>query len=106
MFRQYIPNKYGIKLFLLVDCQTYYTYNLEIYPGQQPNRPYKLSNSGFNVVDRLITPISETRRNITCDNWLSSIPLTKHLLYKHKLTMVGTLKKKTKKKYHLYLYKK
>lgn len=109
MFRQYIPNKpakYGIKIFALVDSQTDYTYNLEIYAGQQPNGPYKLSNSGFDVVDRLVTPISGTKRNITCDNWFSSIPLAKHLLYKHKLTMVGTLKKKTKKKYLPYLYKK
>lgn len=35
-FRQHIaskPNKYGIKIFALVDEKTYYTYNMEVYVG-------------------------------------------------------------------------
>ncbi|KAK9675031.1 Transposase IS4 [Popillia japonica] len=35
-FRQHIaskPNKYGIKMFALVDEKTYYTYNMEVYVG-------------------------------------------------------------------------
>nr|CAI5867021.1 unnamed protein product [Callosobruchus analis] len=38
-FRQYIPskpNKYGIQIFALVDSKMYYTCNLEVYVGQQP----------------------------------------------------------------------
>ena len=41
-FRQYIPNKpakYGIKIFALTDAKTYYSYNLEIYCGTQPEGP-------------------------------------------------------------------
>jgi len=38
-FRQYIPskpNKYGIKIYAMVDSKIFYTGNLEIYAGKQP----------------------------------------------------------------------
>ncbi|CAI6352855.1 unnamed protein product [Macrosiphum euphorbiae] len=95
-FRQYIPNKpakYGLKIIALVDSNTYYSYNLEIYAGKQPNGPYHVNNSACSVVERLIRPISGSGRNITCDNWFSSIPLAEDLLNNHNLTMVGTLRK-------------
>jgi hypothetical protein len=47
-FRQYIPNKpakYGLKIIALVDSNTYYSYNLEIYAGKQPNGSYHVNNS-------------------------------------------------------------
>ncbi|XP_050064468.1 piggyBac transposable element-derived protein 4-like [Aphis gossypii] len=95
-FRQYIPNKpakYGLKIIALVDSNTYYSYDLEIYAGKQPNGPYHVNNSACSVVERLIRPISGSGRNITCDNWFSSIPLAEDLLNNHNLTMVGTLRK-------------
>lgn len=95
-FRQYIPNKpakYGLKIIALVDSNTYYSYNLEIYAGKQPNGPYHVNNSACSVVERLIRPISGSGRNITCDNWFSSIPLAEDLLNNHNLTMVGILRK-------------
>lgn len=51
-FRQYIPsksNKYGIKVYSLVDAKTWYTLNMEIYVGQQPDGPFKVSNSSHYV---------------------------------------------------------
>lgn len=94
-FKQYIPNKpakYGIKTFALVDAKTSYTLNLETYVGTQPDGPYKLSNSAEDIVLRLVHPVGGTNRNITGDNWFSSIPLTNKLLQK-RLTYVGTLRK-------------
>ncbi|KAJ8880759.1 hypothetical protein PR048_017229 [Dryococelus australis] len=47
-FRQYIPNnpaKYGIKIFALVDAHMFYTWDLEVYVGKQPDGPYACSNS-------------------------------------------------------------
>lgn len=95
-FRQYMPNKpakYGLKIMALVDAQSYYTYNMEVYVGKQPDGPYKVDNGPTSVVQRLIQPISGTGRNVTCDNWFTSIPLAIDLLTNHKLTMVGTLRK-------------
>lgn len=98
-FRQYIPNKpakYGIKIYAMVDAKNFYTVNLEIYPGKQPEGPFLQSNKAFDVVDRLVHPISKSHRNITMDNWFTSIPLVTHLQQNHKLTSTGTLRKNKK----------
>jgi len=76
-FRQYIPSKaarYGIKIFALVDVKNAYTYNVEVYVGTQPDGPYKINNSPNNVVTRLVQPIEGTKRDITIDNWFTSLP--------------------------------
>ena len=94
-FRQYIPNKpakYGIKIFALVDARTFYTWNLEIYAGMQPEGPYKLENGADKVVMRLVEPIFNTGRNLTVDNWYTSVGLARELLSK-KITLVGTIRK-------------
>lgn len=95
-FRQYIrnkPSKYGIKIFMLSDSRTYYTNNMEIYAGTQPDGVYQVSNSAQDVVKRMVQPITGTNRNITIDNWFTSIPLALDLLKTHKLTLVGTLRR-------------
>lgn len=94
-FRQYIPskpNKYGLKIFALADAKVYYTYNLEVYVGQQPEGPFKKSNSPDAVVERLCEPIYGSGRNVTLDNWFTSVSLVQKLLEK-KLTVVGTIRK-------------
>jgi len=40
---------------------------MEIYCGQQEEGPYKVLNSGKEIVLRLIKPISKTGRNVTCN---------------------------------------
>ncbi|XP_069685978.1 piggyBac transposable element-derived protein 4-like [Periplaneta americana] len=87
------PAKYGIKIFAMVDVKTYYTHNLEIYAGIQPDGPFHQSNSAHAVVKRLVHPIKGTGRNVTTDNWFTSIPLCLDLLENDKITLVGTLKK-------------
>lgn len=94
-FRQYMPNKpakYGIKIFALVDSISYYTSNLEVYTGVQPDGPFRVDNSAISVTKRLVLPILKTGRNVTMDNWFTSIPLAKYML-NNKLTIIGTLKK-------------
>lgn len=86
-FRQYIPSKparYGIKIFALVDVKNAYTYNLEVYVGAQPDGPYKINNSPNNVVTRLVQQIEGTKRNITIDNWFTSLLLVLQLLEEKK----------------------
>lgn len=93
-FRQYMPskpNKYGIKLFSLVDTKMSYTFNLEIYAGKQPDGPYNISNKPTDVVKRLVQPLG-VGRNITADNWFTDLRLV-HELKAQKLTYVGSIKK-------------
>ncbi|XP_066253838.1 piggyBac transposable element-derived protein 4-like [Euwallacea similis] len=95
-FKQYIPSKpakYGIKMFVLVDAKTQYTFNLEPYVGCQPEGPYKQNNSTENIVLRLVYPVERTNRNITAENWFSSVSLVKKLLTEKRLTYVGTMRK-------------
>ncbi|XP_041986312.1 piggyBac transposable element-derived protein 4-like [Aricia agestis] len=95
-FRQYIPSKpakYGVKILAMVDAKKFYILNLEIYAGKQPVGPFAVSNKPFDVVNRLVQPISKTGRNVTFDNWFTSFELVSHLLNEHKLTSVGTVRK-------------
>ena len=95
-FRQYIPNKpakYGIKIQAMADARTYHTCKMEVYAAKQPDGPFKVDNSSFAVVTRLISEISGSGRNVTFDNWYTSYPLVVSLLHDHKLSAVGTLRK-------------
>lgn len=101
-FRMYMPNKpakYGIKLQILADSKTHYMCNAEVYLGRD-NGP--VQQSAFlqptQVVLRLITSLpKKSNRNITGDNWYSSVELVNELL-KNNLTYVGTMKKKKNKR--------
>lgn len=87
------PTKYGIKHFALVDSATYYLHKFEVYVGVQPDGPFKLPSNTESLVKRLVETISGTGRNVTMDNWFTSVPLAESLLHEHTLTMVGTLRK-------------
>ncbi|XP_045458229.1 piggyBac transposable element-derived protein 4-like [Melitaea cinxia] len=94
-FRQYIPSKpakYGVKVFALVDVHYPYTFNLEIYAGQQPEGPFRLSNERHDVVMRLSRPVLGQNKNITMDNWFSSLRVAKEL-FENGTTMVATIRK-------------
>ncbi|XP_045481006.1 piggyBac transposable element-derived protein 4-like [Harmonia axyridis] len=94
-FRQYIPskpNKYGIKIFALVDAKMFYTFNMEIYAGTQPEGPFRVSNKPVDVVKRLAAPLFGSGRNITADNWFTDFNLI-HELKTQRLSYVGTVRK-------------
>nr|CAH7747701.1 unnamed protein product [Callosobruchus chinensis] len=95
-FRVYIPNKpskYGIKAFALVDARSFYTVNLEVYLGEQPIGPFRVSNKVPDVVKRVIEPINGSGRNISMDNWFTSFSVIEDLITDYRLTVVGTVKK-------------
>lgn len=99
-FRMYMPNKpakYGIKVMAMTDARTQFLYNAYIYSGRDcygqglsPSEK-KLSKPTQSVL-RLVKPIEGSRRNVTGDNWFSSIELADELK-KRSLTYVGTMKK-------------
>lgn len=94
-FRQYIPSKaakYGIKIYALVSASDFYTSNLEVYVGLQPEGPFRLSNTSMDLVMRLVEPVVGSRRNITADNYFVSLPLAVSLLDDKSLTLVGTIR--------------
>lgn len=99
-FRIYMPNKpgkYGIKLMVLSDARTSYFYNAYIYTGKGSDgkdlteEERKLSVPTQSLIT-LSTPIQRSNRNITADNWFSSVEAVIELK-KRGLTYVGTMRK-------------
>lgn len=95
------PHKYGIKILCLADAKSSFLYKAYIYTGknsdgiglsakeQTPSKPTQ-------SVVRLCKRIENSNRNVTADNWFSSMELLDFLEEK-KLTYVGTCKKTIKK---------
>lgn len=70
-FRHYIAyqrNKYGIKIFALIDSHVFYTVNINIYADQQLIGPFLQNNKRVNVFKFMIKPIAKIDYNITIDN--------------------------------------
>lgn len=95
LFRVYMkskPARYGLKVLCLCDAKTHYLYNAFIYTGKtETNRRDGLSIPTQTVLT-LTDPVKGTHRNITGDNWFSSIELVDKLK-ENGLTYVGTVRK-------------
>ncbi|XP_037940738.1 piggyBac transposable element-derived protein 4-like [Teleopsis dalmanni] len=93
-FKMYIPskpNKYGIKIVMICDSATKYMFNAIPYLGKTTTTSTMPLGEYF--VKELTRPIHGTCRNITCDNWFTSVQLAKSLLKEpYKLTIVGTIR--------------
>lgn len=59
-FYEVKPAKYGIKIFSMTCARTFYTSNMEIYAGKQPDGPFAINNSAENVDKCLVEPITGT----------------------------------------------
>ncbi|XP_043468005.1 uncharacterized protein LOC122502151 [Leptopilina heterotoma] len=84
--------KCGLKIFALCDAKTYFTNNLEVYCGEQPDGPYRLSNDPIDIVERLVAPIEGSNRNLTIGTWYTCSTLAKSLLEK-KITCIGSMRR-------------
>ncbi|XP_035216968.1 uncharacterized protein LOC118190372 [Stegodyphus dumicola] len=97
------PARYGIKIFTVVDFRTFYTLNMEIYSGQQPDGSYKKVNSSCEKAKCILAPLYNSGRNIfqNChvlfdtDSWYTSYELA-NFLQKNKISIVGTICKDKK----------
>ena len=85
-----LPDKYGLKLFLLCYCLPGYTFNGMPCIGRQGNQ----RNVGLScdVVKFLSTLLHFSGVNATTDNWFSSSQLATDLL-KKQITLMGTMRK-------------
>lgn len=102
-FKMYMPSKpakYGLKMQCLADARTCYVYNTYLYcgkgsDGMSLSENEKKYNIPSQAVLRLCKPIYGTNRNITTDNWYTSLELA-NILKEKQLTLVGTVKKNKK----------
>ncbi|GAV09981.1 hypothetical protein RvY_19465 [Ramazzottius varieornatus] len=95
-FKQYIPtkprSKYGLKLFLLCCCRTSYCCNIQLYTGKPVGgKPEK--NQGKRVVLDLVDYLGDdSGRNVTTDNFFTSLALGEALLKKN-ISLIGAIRK-------------
>lgn len=92
-FKQYIPSKpgkYGINIWVMCDSTTHYVCNLQVYTGRAPDQPRDV-NQGQRVVLDLVQSIARSGRNVTCDNFFTSLSLARRL-ESMQLTLLGTIR--------------
>ena len=93
-FTQYMPNKpdkFGIKFWLAVDVSSKYIVNGFTHLGKDETRDQSVP-LGESVTLKLVEPYISVGRNITTDNFFTSVSLAKKLLAK-KTTLVGTIRR-------------
>jgi hypothetical protein len=74
------PAKYGVKIQILADSQTHYMLNAEVYTVKALVRANKTTLSHpTQVVLRMVKPVENTNRNITVNNWYTSMELVDQL---------------------------
>lgn len=94
-FRQFIPskpNKYGLKYWCLVDVETSYLLDTDIYTGKAKKEDANAKGVGLNVTLKLMEEYFGTFRHLCVDNFFSSMPLAARL-WKESITFTGTLRK-------------
>ena len=91
-FRQFMkdkPTKWGMKVWVLADSKTGYTYNFSVYTGKAENRN-STNGLGYEVVMDLCKQIFGQGYKLFTDNFYTSVQLFEDLL-KHKVTACGTM---------------
>lgn len=68
------PARFGLKIQAMCDAKSFYTNNLKLYCGKQHDGPYNVSTKPAHVVQRFVDPVKHSNRNITMDNWYTSLP--------------------------------
>lgn len=91
-FTQYMaskPDKFGIKFWLAADSRSHYLVNGFPYLGKNEARPKNQSLSEY-IVIQLMEPFLGKGRNVTCDNFFTSVKLAEKLKAK-RTSIVGTV---------------
>ena len=74
---------------MISDAEMCYALNSQVYLGKEGN--VAEVGQGQRVVEELSQPYHGSGRNITCDNFFTSVPIAKSMLEKN-LTLVGTIR--------------
>lgn len=100
-FKQYIPSKrhrFGVKFFVLCDCETGYILDFIIYSGAASDIneiDEEIGKSG-NIVMTLMEPYLDKGHTLYTDNWYTS-PVLYSLLHSKMTNACGTVKANRKK---------
>ena len=92
-FRQYIPSKpaqYGMKIWWCCDADTSNPLKGDVYLGRQPGEECHIGQ-GARVVKKLVAPWRRSDRNVTADNFFTSVLLAEDLMTDG-LTYVGRIR--------------
>ena len=95
-FIQYMPQKpakYGLKFWVMSDCESSIIVNILPYSGKEGGVVQR--GLAQRVVMQLSSPFANQWRNITFDNYYTSVALAEEL-WKNKFTSLGTLKLNSK----------
>ena len=87
------PAKFGIKYWMLYDVKSSYVLRAMPCVGKK-NRPQ--IGIAEHVVMSLMEPYHKTGKNVTTDNYFTSLKIAKNFV-QHNITMMGTLRKNKKK---------
>ncbi|XP_066600736.1 piggyBac transposable element-derived protein 4-like [Prorops nasuta] len=99
-FKQYIPskrNRFGVKSFILSDCQTGFVLDLIVYAGSSTmvhSENQDIGKSGA-IVEALIKPYLGKGHTLYVDNWYSS-PALFNFLHNNCTNACGTVRKRRK----------
>ncbi|KAJ8963013.1 hypothetical protein NQ314_005620 [Rhamnusium bicolor] len=93
---QYIPSKrhrFGIKFFVLADCETGYVLDFIVYTGSETDMKVHdpVLKIGGNIVMTLMEPYLNAGHILYVDNWYNS-PVLAEALFKKKTHICGTVK--------------
>lgn len=94
-FTQYIPSKpakYGIKVFWVCDSVNGYPLQGQLYTGKPTDAPRQI-NIGERTVLDLVSSYKGSGRNVTTDNFFTTLELAK-VLNSWNMILVGTVRKK------------
>jgi len=89
-FKQYVPSQQprcGLKFWILSDSKSSCVDNMETCIGKEPNVGREV-NLGEKVVLDLLEGIDAVGRNVTCDNFFTSLSLARKLLERTLLSWV------------------
>lgn len=94
-FCMYIPGKstkYRLKLALCNDSDSNYLLGVIPYLGRQEPPPQGNLSMGHYFTKELTRPYHQSHRNVTIDNWFTSVPLASDLISNCGITLVGTIR--------------